>query len=103
MSEGTRSIRFTQYMLPDGRPEAIAIDRPIVVADKADQIRDAGFRLEAEVLTTGQVHMTVTSDEADVASVICSNGPEVLDAVDSMILGFDIEAAASYAEGESDG
>lgn len=93
MSEPTGEIRFTQYMRPDGRPKPIVIERPMPVVQKSERIRDAGLAFEAEVLLSGQVSMTITSDEADLDCVVCDNGPDVLAAVDSMILGFDIEAA----------
>lgn len=87
-----KAIPFTQYMLPDGRPREIKIERSDAVADKAQQIIDAGYRFEAEVLTTGDVSFTVTGpmpddkeEEGDVDIEVTSNGPGVFEAVDRLV------------------
>jgi hypothetical protein len=88
-------IPFTQYLRPDGRPKSIVIERPEPVAEKAKRILDAGFRFECEVLSTGDVSFAVSDDDGDHAFEICRNGPDVLAAVDRLILGFDPVKAAS--------
>lgn len=90
---GDRVIHFTQFLLPDGRRNPIEIWRPASIADKADAIRDAGFRFECEVLSTGHVSLTITDDEMDRAIEIVANGPGVLAAVDRLIEGFNPAAA----------
>jgi len=81
-------IPFIQYLRPDGRKIYAEISRPEEVELKAGQIMAAGFRFEVEILTTGQVSMTITNDEdGDVATeIIPCNGPEVPEAVDRMIM-----------------
>jgi hypothetical protein len=81
------SIKFTQYLRPNGRRETITVDRPQEIEDKANRIIETGFVFEAEVLTTGHVSLTVADREAeeDVAIRICTNGPIVLDKIDEMI------------------
>jgi len=78
-------VPFTQYMRPNGRPVPMTIDRPESVANQAQQLLEAGFCLEAEVLTTGQVSITVSDGENDIAGELTENGPGILDAVDRLI------------------
>ena len=81
-------IPFTQYFMPDGRKEPVEINRSEEVEVKAHQIIASGFRFEIEVLTTGEVSMTITNDEdGDMAiEIVSGNGPEIPEAVDRMIM-----------------
>lgn len=87
-------IPFTQYLLPDGRKRETGIDRPDEVAAKAQRIIDAGHRFEAEVLTTGDVSLTIhnIADEEDVAIKVVPNGPGVGEAVDELVKSFEVPA-----------
>ena len=91
------AIPFTQYMLPNGTPKRIEIDRPPGIEAKADSILATGkYRFEAEVLTTGEVSLTtfnLETEEND-AIEVCTNSPKVLDAVDKMISNFPLTAKA---------
>lgn len=49
------SIPFTQWLLPDGRPRRVTIDRAPEVEAKAREMMAVGLSLEAEVLRTGEV------------------------------------------------
>lgn len=88
------SIKFTQFLRPDGRKVPVTIDRPEPIEKRAQEIIDAGYRFEIEELTTGQVHMTITGfdpsfgEEADLAHRICVNGPPVPTNIDEMISTF---------------
>ncbi len=82
-------IPITQYKYPNGRKVLMDVDRPTEVWAKAMALIAQGFRFEAEVLqTTGEVSLTIADDEEDHAIVICSNGPEVLIAIDRLIMNF---------------
>lgn len=81
----TEPVHFTQYLRPDGRSRQTTIERSAQVAEKAKRIKAAGYRLECEVLGTGEVSFTVTDDEADHEIEVCSNGPDVPTAVDRLI------------------
>ena len=91
-----RSIMFTQYLLPYGRRQTICIDRPERIAAKADTIRKAGYRFEVEILTTGEVSLTIVGkpldedidEELDVAIRIVENGPCIVSAIDEMVSAF---------------
>lgn len=84
------SIPFIQYLLPDGRRRDISIERDQLTEVKANAILDKGFHFEAEMLRTGDISLTIhdPENEEDVAIEICKNGPEVLKAVDKLILEF---------------
>lgn len=87
------NIYFTQFLRPDGRKTLIWIDRPDAVAARADFITLHGFRFECEQLTTGDVSFTISDDYGDYAIEVVTNGPGVPEAVDRMILGFDVPTA----------
>jgi hypothetical protein len=80
-----RLIPFTQYLRPNGRRTEVRIERPKDVYEKAMNIIDAGYRFEAEVLTTGDISLTITGKDDDCACEVVLNGPEVPLAVDRMI------------------
>lgn len=95
------TIEFTQYMRPDGRAVPAMIDRPSEIAEAAQRLKSAGYRLETEVLITGEVSMTVEDADEDkppIAIEVCPNGPEVLGMVDKLILG--AAAAVEALKGE---
>lgn len=81
------AVPFTQFMRPSGRPANVIIDRPVEIAEKAQALIAKGYELQIEVLTTSQIHMTVsdTREEEDLYVELCSNGPEVLPTVDKLI------------------
>lgn len=80
-------IKFTQYLRPDGRQKTITISRPEGIAKMAEALKATGYDLEAEVLQTGLVSLTVVDKELeeDVEIEVTTNGPDVLAAVDRLI------------------
>jgi hypothetical protein len=105
MTDDTLPVPFVQYLRPNGRKMMTHIERPLAVANKALDILAAGFVLESEVLMTGDASFSIGDDDGDYAIEICKNGPDVLAAVDRLIMDFDIKAAlidrdASSALGE---
>lgn len=83
-------VWFRQYLRPDGRTKTIGMDRPYDISMKAAEIVKKGYRLEAEVLTAGDVSLTIhdTNSSEDVDIVLATNDTEVPDAVDRLIGGF---------------
>jgi hypothetical protein len=82
-------IPFTQYMRPNGRavPVSIAVDPE--VAAIAQTIRARGLAFECEVLTTGQVSLTITDpEEGDLDIRVVENGPGVREAVEDLVRNF---------------
>ncbi len=85
------NIPFTQYMRPNGRPVDIYFECSEDLDEDAQKILDRGLRFEAEVLSTGDVSLTVSDGDEDIAIQLCPNGPEIHEAVKTLIR----EAAAS--------
>ena len=88
-------IEFTQFFMPDGRTKPTTITRPDAIGEYADRLIAAGCRLEIEMLTTGQISMTVEKDDEDgeidlLAQKVCNNGPEVIENVDELWTDADI-------------
>ena len=79
------SVKFTQYLMPDGRKVPNSIDRPEVIEKKAESIISRGLSFECEMLTTGQISLTVSDGQQDIDIEVCQNGPEVPISVDRMI------------------
>jgi len=85
-TEFKRDVKFTQYLMPDGRQQQVVIDRPNEVVDKADELNRLGFRFELEMLSDYRtVSLTVAKDDEDVEIELCDNGPEIPAAVDRLI------------------
>lgn len=85
------SVPFTQYMRPDGRTREITIDLDSEHEKRAQAIIEQGYRFEAEVLTTGQVSLTVHDpgigggEPLDIAINIVPNAEAVPVAVAQLI------------------
>lgn len=81
------NIPFTQYFLPHGRKALMFFGVSDELGVQAQAIIDRGWRFEAEMLTTGEVSLTVSDpiEEIDVAIEVVPNGPEVVDAVTRLI------------------
>lgn len=81
------SIPFTQFIRPSGRPQPVTVDRPAEIEAMAQELIEAGYRFEIEVLTTGHINMDCVRPGADepLAGELSRNGPEVLEAVDRMV------------------
>lgn len=71
------TVEFTQYLMPDGRKQIIHIDLDEEYEILAEKIIADGNVFEIEVLTTGQISMTISDDEGDLFIEVCDNGPEV--------------------------
>lgn len=83
-----RKIPFTQYKLPHGQPVGTWIFMHDDVCELADAIMALGYRFEVELLTTGEVSMSIhdIAEELDVASELCRNAPgEIRFTVERMI------------------
>ena len=80
-----RAIPFIQYLRPDGQRVPVFFDTTSDQVDKAKKIMAQGYVFEAEVLTTGEVSLTVTNDDGDIASQICPNGPGLEKHVEALV------------------
>lgn len=80
------SIRFTQFLMPDGQPKPTWIERPPEVEVKATALIAEGYEFESEVLSTGECSFTCGRGEDEMLAIeVCPNGPDVLDAVDRLV------------------
>lgn len=93
-------VKFTQYVRPHGEKRSVTIARSKYIAAKAQDIIEAGFVLECEVLTTGKVYFSIgdPKEDVDLSMRICNNGADVLAAVDTLIEEFDLTEAKSLSE-----
>ena len=85
-----KGLPFTQYLMPFGEARPQWIDRPADVEEKALAVIAAGGRFEAEMLRTGHISFEVVREKdgetESVAAELCTNGPEVLAAVDKLVV-----------------
>ena len=93
------AIPFTQYLRPNGRAVDIYFQVPDHVFLKAEQLIADGFKFEAEVLTTGEVSLTVSDGEKDIAIELCPNdGSGIEKHVEALV---DESCKIARAEGRS--
>jgi hypothetical protein len=82
-------IPFTQYLLPHGHRRETTIEVSHEIARMAHGIIRRGLAFECEVLTTGEVSLTITDPEnGDLAFQVVPNGPGVRDAVERLVSEF---------------
>lgn len=98
MTDNMGAIQFTEFVLPRGEKRNMHVKRPFAITQKAKHILALGYRFEAEILPNSKVSLTITSDICDVCIEICNNGPEVLEAVDRLIMSFTEEKAAKMEQ-----
>ena len=92
---GPNDIVFTQYLLPDGHPDLVWIERPAEIVAKAKAIQDAGYYFECEMLSDYlSVSLTIANDDGDHAIRVVPNGPAVPEAIDEMIESFALKLEA---------
>lgn len=85
------SVRFTQFLLPDGRRQEVEIDLDPKVEEKAAKIIAAGYKFEIEMLSTGDISATIADPKIDddvAFAAIVPNGPDVPQAIEDMIKEF---------------
>jgi len=78
-------VEVIQFLRPDGRKRlcSVTLDHDLHAEYTAMQIQ--GWRFEAEVLTTGEVSLTITSEDQDEAISTVPNGPAVPEALARML------------------
>lgn len=77
--------RVTQFLRPDGRQKKFTVEMPDELHEPYVDMVNSGCRLEAEVISTGEVSVTVTSDEADVDIRVTRNDDSVVTALKEML------------------
>ena len=93
------TIVFTQFLRPHGRKKETHVEnQPPEIEKLYSELKEADYRFEVEVLTTGLVFMTCDppgnpdtaegyNDGWDILSTnqLCKNGPEVVEATAQLI------------------
>lgn len=82
------SILFTQYYMPNGRQKHKTFDSDPKTEKLAHEMLDFGFTFDVEILSTGMISMTCMApdkEETCLASEISTNGPEVVEKVQSLV------------------
>jgi hypothetical protein len=78
-------IPFTQYLRPNGKAQQVYFQADQETYNLAQTLLDRGFAFEAEVLTTGEVSLTVSDGEEDIAIQVCPNGPGIENFVNALV------------------
>lgn len=81
----TFTAEVKQYLRPDGRVRMVTTELPLELKPFYDDMREHQCQLEAEVLTTGQVSITVTGPDADLDFSITENGPSLQPGLEAML------------------
>lgn len=82
-------IPFVQFLRPDVRQVVAHVKIPDNLADQWEKIVACGARLTAEVLTTGEVSLTIEHPvDGDFDIRVVPNGPRVAEATQELITAF---------------
>lgn len=87
----TVEMPAVEYVRPNGRRVHHTVEVPKALEDQVLALRERGCWLAGEVLTTGQVSLTIEHKEGDFDGILCPNGPEVQEATETLIGRFDAE------------
>lgn len=77
-------IDAVQFIRPNGAQRWGQIEIDDKLENKVKICRDNNVRVEMEVLTTGEVSVTLSHPEGDIFIRIVENGPKVKDAIEDM-------------------
>lgn len=67
----------TQFVRPNGRKRKGAVIIKDELQDKVELANEYNLKIELELLTTGEVHTTLSNEHGDYVSVICENKPGI--------------------------
>jgi len=96
-------VSLTQFLLPDGRQRIVETTIHDRLAGQVAAIEECGARLTAEMLTTGEVSMTVEHPKwGDFDIEVVNNGPEVPIALERLIERFEKSSFEHWKASKSD-
>ena len=78
-------VEVVQFLRPDGRRHLCTTTLNYDLHAEYAAMQIQGWRFEAEVLTTGEVSLTITSEDQDEVITIVPNGPTVPEALARML------------------
>lgn len=88
-TEKTFTAKVRQFLLPHGRQQVLSTELPREVEAAYRYMHSEGCELQAEVLRTGLVSVTITGYElGDIDIRIVPNGPQVQEALADMLTAF---------------
>ena len=92
------NIKFTQYLLPDGRQRIIYLECPDGLQSKAQELTKNNCRFETEILHTGHISMTVENHDSELLSIqLCDNDPTDSTGLDNALADLINEASKAFA------
>jgi anti-sigma regulatory factor (Ser/Thr protein kinase) len=71
------TVDVLQFVLPSGMEHKATTDLPDEASEDYKNMVKSGCRFEAEILTTGEVSVTISDGDQDIDISVTSNGPEV--------------------------
>ncbi len=74
-----------QFLMPNGRRRYTSVELPCSTKQQHESLTKSGYWLEAEILTTGQVSVTISDGEKDIDISLTQNGPEVVSGIVEML------------------
>lgn len=74
-------IHVREFIPPHGRQKMTSLEIPDRYTELYQEMISSGCELQAELLNTGEVSLTVTNSDRDVDIIIVSVGPSVMEAV----------------------
>ena len=80
-------VKVKQYLMPNGRVRECTTKISDNVKDLYEEMLQSGCWFEAEMLTTGEISVTISDGEEDIDIRVINNGPEVQNALVEMLKG----------------
>ena len=78
-------VNVTQYLRPNGERRLEQAEISDCFQALYEDMQDYGYRLAAEILTTGHISLTIENNEEDVDIEIVANGPDVLKTIETLL------------------
>lgn len=91
-------MRFTQYLLPDGKQRKVIIDLPEKFEKMVKELESIGCHFDVEILTTGMVSFTCEQGDDLIAIELSPNDENVPVAVKRLVT----ESYLLLREGENE-
>lgn len=79
------NVDITQFIHPNGRQRQMTTQLPVRCLAAYGSMVLAGCRFEAEILSTGEISITISNADDDIDIEVVPNGPEVQDAMVAML------------------
>jgi 4-diphosphocytidyl-2C-methyl-D-erythritol kinase len=81
----TCTVEVIQFLRPNGRQVQWKTELDINTKSLYDDMVQHSCRFEAELLSTGQAHTTISDGENDLDVIVVPNGPEIRRGMEQML------------------